>query len=258
MKTKNSRQLKRNILIIDDSNAVREALWRILNGHFKVFLASSAWEGLKMISKETSLVFLDLILPDSNGLEVLKQIKTRYPSIPVVMITGYSTEETCINAFRRGARDYIKKPFNDDEILQKAELLTNVFVAQKRRPISLPENNMKDDHIHKDVPSHILKGILKVKEYIDKNLTYPLALELSDASRMAGVNRTYFAKYFKIVTTSTFKDYMDTIRLKRARDLLENNDLKISDIASSIGYTPKHFSEVFKKAYGISPSKLKN
>jgi len=75
---------------------------------------------------------------------------------------------------------------------------------------------------------------------------------------MAGINRTYFAKYFKIVTCCTFKDYIDTIRLKRARDLLENRDLKISDIAASMGYTPKHFSEVFKKVYGIPPSKLKN
>jgi YesN/AraC family two-component response regulator len=256
MKMKNTRHHKKYILIIDDSNAVREALWRILNDHFKVFLASSAWEGLKMLSRDIDLVFLDLILPDLNGLEVLRQIKTEHPSIPVVIITGYSTEQTCINAFRIGARDYIKKPFNDDEILQKAELLTNIFVAQKRRPISLSENNVKDDYSHKDIPSHILRGIMEVKDYIDKNLTNPL--DLSDASRMAGINRTYFAKYFKLATCCTFKDYIDTIRLERARDLLENKDIKIADIAESVGYTPKHFSEVFKKAYGIPPSKLKN
>ena len=253
---KNNRHPQKYILIIDDSNAVREALWRILNGHFKVFLASSAWEGLKMLSRDIDLVFLDLMLPDSNGLEVLRQIKNDYPSIPVIIITGYSTEDTCINAFRIGARDYIKKPFNDDEILQKAELLTNIFVAQKRRHVPLSENNMKDNRNHKDIPSHILNGILKVKDYIDRNHTSPL--EFSDASRMAGINRTYFAKYFKLVTCCTFKDYIDTIRLERAKDLLKNKDLKISDIAETVGYTPKHFSEVFKKAYGISPSKLKN
>jgi len=131
----NTKQIRKYILIIDDSKTVREALWRTLKGHFTVFLASSAWEGLKMLSKDIDLVFLDIILPDSNGLEVLRQIKNDYPSIPVIIITGYSTEETCINAFRIGARDYIKKPFNDYEILHKAELLTNICITKRRKPI---------------------------------------------------------------------------------------------------------------------------
>lgn len=104
--------MKKAILIIDDCQVAREILWEILKNQYRVFLAETAFEGLNILSSEIGLAFLDLALPDLHGLEVLKRIKNDYPSIPVVIITAYGTEEACINALRSGARDYIKKPFS--------------------------------------------------------------------------------------------------------------------------------------------------
>lgn len=248
--------MEKGILVIDDSGVTREALRGILKNDFEVFFASTGWEGLKMVSKDIGLIFLDLVLPDINGLELLKKIKNEYSSIPVVILTSYSTEDACIDALRLGARDYIKKPFSSEEILQKAKLLMSAVSTESRKPFLLSKESKIDDKYHLDIPKHILKGIINVKNYIDKNYMTPL--DLSDVSKMAGMNRTYFSKYFKSIAGYTFKDYIENLRLKKARELLKNKDLKISEIAEYLGYTPKCFSEAFKRVFGITPKDLKD
>ncbi|MDH5202741.1 MAG: DNA-binding response regulator [Nitrospirota bacterium] len=242
---------KKSILVIDDCQVTREVLWTILKDNFRVYFAETAWVGLRMISENISLVFLDLILPDLSGLEVLRQIRKRYPSTPVVIITGFGTESACQSAFRIGANDYMKKPFTAEEILQKTELLIYCSPHRQYNPISL-----SIDDRYADIPSDILDRIMKVKNYIDENLK--LSLTISDAFKMAGMNRTYFCKYFKLLTGQSFQDYLNTIRFKRARALLRSRSLKVSDIAELLGYKQKYFSEAFKRTFGIPPKKLKS
>ena len=247
--------MKNIILIIDDEEAIRASLNTILKGDYTVHLAADARGGLNLLSEneDIGLIFLDLMLPDLNGLEVLRIIKDKHPSIPVVIITAHSTEEVCINAFRSGARDYIVKPFNVEEVIQKAKTLTSIVASPARRPIPLSFTNNIHNH-YQDIPDRIIKGIFHVKDYIDKN--YAASLNIANASKMAGINRAYFCKYFKAITKLTFKDYLINARLKIARELLKNKKLKINDVAEQIGYSPKYFSETFKKSYGISPKRF--
>ncbi len=122
-----SNTLKGNgLLIIEDCEATRKRLWIFFKDSFKVFLAATASEGLSMLSEEIGIVLLDYMLPDKSGLDVLKEIKTRHPSIPVIVITGYGTEEVCQKALRLGAIDYIKKPFGIGEIKAKLEFLMEI------------------------------------------------------------------------------------------------------------------------------------
>lgn len=245
--------MDKRILIIDDYHAVRETLRIILRNTYEVILTATAHEGLRMLSEDISLVFLDIMLPDLNGLEVLKQIKNNHPSIPVVIITAFGTEEACINAFRWGARDYIKKPFNSEEILQKVEIFMNTVGTERRKPLFIVAKKAANYGHYQSIPTHILSGILKVKDYIDKN--YSVQLKLSDACRMAGINRTYFCKYFNLVTEQTFQNYLHAIRFQRAKDLIKNKNLRITDIAERVGYSPKYFSKAFKRHFGTPPNK---
>jgi YesN/AraC family two-component response regulator len=232
--------MKEKILIIDDELAVREALYTILKEDFTVLLAATVQEGLNILSNHIRLILLDIMLPDLNGLEALRMIKDKYPSIPVVIITAYSTEEACITAFRSGARDFIRKPFNAQEIKDKAKILTNITSSQGRQPFSLFINNI--NNYYQNIPEQIQKGILKVKDYISKNYVFPL--NINSAAKMAGINRAYFCRYFKLITGCTFKDYLVNIRLKTAKELLKNKKLKINNVAEQSGYSPKYFSEV--------------
>lgn len=247
--------MKDTILIIDDHEATREALYMILEDNFIVLLAATAHEGLNKLSEDICLIFLDVILPDIYGLEVLRKIKNEYSSIPIIIITAYSTEEVCINAFRIGARDYIVKPFNPKEIIDKAKVLTSTISSQRRRPIPLSSKYFTDNY-YLGISEQILNGILQVKDYIDKNYSSPL--NLSNASKMAGMNTTYFCKYFKLITGSTFKVYLNNKRLNIAKEILKNKYLKVNHVAEMVGYPSKYFSDAFKKAHGTSPKNLKS
>jgi YesN/AraC family two-component response regulator len=253
----NDKLMRKGILIIEDCEATRERLWIFLKDSFKIFLAATASEGLSMLSEDIGIVLLDYMLPDKNGLDVLKEIKTRYPSIPVIVITGYGTEEVCQKAFRFGAIDYIKKPFATGEIKAKVEFLMEINNRglERRQPIFIETLTDGLESALKGIPSDILDGIIRAKNYVDTN--YISDVHISEIIKEAGMNKTYFCNYFKLVTGCTFKDYLTTKRLKVAKELLKNKNLRISDVAEQVGYTQKYFSEAFKKSFGIPPKKSK-
>jgi YesN/AraC family two-component response regulator len=93
-----------------------------------------------------------------------------------------------------------------------------------------------------------------VKDYISEN--YVFSLNINSAAKMAGINKAYFCRYFKLITGCTFKNYLVNTRLKTAKELLRNKKLKINDVAEQTGYSSKYFSEAFKKTYGISPKRF--
>lgn len=248
--------MDKRILIIDDCQSARETLRIILRNTYEVILTATAHEGLRMLSEDISLVFLDIMLPDLNGLEVLKQIKNNHPSIPVVIITAFGTEEACINALRLGARDYIKKPFNSEEILQKVEIFVNTIGTERRKPVFMTAEKTVTQVHYQGIPTHILNGVLKVKDYVNKN--YTVQLKLSDACRMAGISKTYFCYFFKNISGYTFKNYLHHVKVLKAKELLNDRDLSITEIAHLLGYDDSnYFSTVFKKILGTSPKHLK-
>lgn len=106
------------ILVVDDDKTMCEEFTDLLkeDGH-KV---SAAYNGLKALDamSETSfeVVFTDLKMPRMNGLDLLREIRRLYPSVYVVMITGYATVETAVEALKLGAFDYVQKPFRIEQV----------------------------------------------------------------------------------------------------------------------------------------------
>lgn len=117
------------ILVIDDETIVRTSCDRTLSPEgFDVRLASSGKEGLELLEKESfGLVLLDLKMPDMDGIEVLDKIRNDWPDTKVIMVTGYSTVETAVQALRFGAYNFIEKPFTPDTLL---DAVNEVFESQ--------------------------------------------------------------------------------------------------------------------------------
>ena len=108
-----------NILIVDDEEVLQDVLTVLLHkeGH-NTLSAYSGEEGIEILDKEEiDLVLLDLMLPGMNGMQVLKEIRQRWPDQVVVVITAYSSIESAIDAMREGAFHYIPKPFKNEEVL---------------------------------------------------------------------------------------------------------------------------------------------
>ncbi|MHB8132019.1 MAG: sigma-54-dependent transcriptional regulator, partial [Mobilitalea sp.] len=106
------------ILVIDDEERMCWALERALSHEgYQVVTATRGLQGIEMaLETEPSTVILDLKIPDSDGIEVLRKLKSIYPNIPVIMITAHGSIETAIEAMKIGATDYITKPFKLDEL----------------------------------------------------------------------------------------------------------------------------------------------
>ena len=107
-----------NLLIVDDERAVREACREVaLSLGFNAFAADSAEHAYRQLdSQSIDVVLLDLKLPGVGGLEALHQIRQRRPDAVVIVVTGYGTVQSAVQAMKNGAYDYVTKPFSMDEL----------------------------------------------------------------------------------------------------------------------------------------------
>lgn len=112
--------IKKRLLICDDEEGVREALNLILGETYELDFASSGEEAIdKVRSNDYSALLLDIKMPIKNGLETLEEIRGISPELKVIIITGYQSVEMATKAVQLGATDYIAKPFDSQEVLDK-------------------------------------------------------------------------------------------------------------------------------------------
>ena len=122
---------KGKILIIDDEDIVRLSCSRTLVPEgYELKMAKNGPEGLQLLEDESfDLVLTDLKMPNMDGIEVLANIKGKWPATDVVIVTGYQTVETAVKAIKLGAFDYIEKPFTPDALIAT---VSNVFKNRNR------------------------------------------------------------------------------------------------------------------------------
>jgi len=129
------------ILIVDDEAVIREGVKRVLDRETcAVETCSSGYGAIELLQqKEYDLIISDLKMPGMSGIEVLKSVRTLQPHIPVILITGYASVETAVEAMKNGAVDYLQKPFVPDLLLEK------VRNALSQRSIPLGETSLREE-----------------------------------------------------------------------------------------------------------------
>lgn len=133
-----------SILIIDDEPNLRRSLGLILQREgYTITTASTASEAIQLLQAGAyDLTFLDIKLPDQNGIQLLTQIKELYPDMPVLILTAHATLDTAIDAVRLGARDYLIKPVDPDNILSRVESIMGEQKPKRRREIANQMQNL--------------------------------------------------------------------------------------------------------------------
>ena len=110
------------ILVVDDERGVCQSFSMVFKNRHHVLVASSGKEAIDIFTKKTiDLILLDILLPDTNGIELLKQFKDTDPTVEVVMVTAVKEIKTAVKAIKLGAYDYIIKPFDVDHVLNRAK-----------------------------------------------------------------------------------------------------------------------------------------
>jgi DNA-binding NtrC family response regulator len=129
MKEKNVTDI--NLLLVDDEEEFAVAIAeRIRKRGFTTECAFTGIEALNQLEKNDSIdvVILDIKLPDFNGVDVLRKIKTKHPLLEVIIISGYAAIDSAVESLKLGAFDYLEKPFDLNDLISKAKQ-----AAQKKR-----------------------------------------------------------------------------------------------------------------------------
>jgi DNA-binding NtrC family response regulator len=133
------------ILIVDDEEAVRDSLSQVLAKEgYEPQSAANGRDAMALFARDAcELVFLDLRLPDEDGLAVLRRMKEMSPETPIIMITGFASIESAVETVKLGAFDYLAKPFTPEELrvvtrralANRAMLLENLLLHRELRAI---------------------------------------------------------------------------------------------------------------------------
>ena len=244
------------ILVVEDNEDLRLVLQTELEDDYEVLLAKDGREGLELaVLNVPDLVITDIMMPVMFGLELCKELKTNEVTnhIPVVMLTARSKENEQIEGLEHGANDYISKPFSVPILKMRVRNLLESRRNYRNRILqqvdatggieAVPFEDRFMERIVKQVGEQMSDPDFRVES-------------LSTAMNMAG--RTLQRK-LKAMTNQTPQEVIRSMRLNRARDLLENSNLSVSEVAFQVGYLePTNFSRSFKKQFGFSPSQLRS
>jgi len=169
-------------LVIDDEQVVLDSVTKILTDeNYEVDVSLSGREGLQWaIGRDYDIVLTDIRMPDIGGMRVLRDIKRAKPSLAVVMITGYASVESSVQAMKLGAADYIEKPFTPDQLLKAVASALDIAATQE------PEEQAV---VHKEEMIKVLERASSDSEFI-ANMLYQGAdaleeYELTGPERLA-------------------------------------------------------------------------
>lgn len=228
----------RNILLVEDDSMVRDIIKFALEKKNHYVLEAATYSGaIEKIKNPIDIAIIDYILPDNNGLEIVKKIREVKPLLPVIIMTAYSTETLVINALRKGVTEYIKKPLSLSYLIGKV----SEMLGEEKETVVSEYVNSRDEFI--------IDGIAA---YMEER--YRENLSLKKLTAVAGMNKDKFYKVFKERFGETSVSYLNNIRVRNAAELLRNSDLSITEIAISVGYkSVDHFERVFRSKFNLTP-----
>ena len=192
------------------------------------------------------------MMPDMDGITLCRKIKNdpRTSHIPVILLTARSTDDQRLEGFSTGAIDYITKPFSF-EILQAR--IKNIMAQQEsmrklfQRQIEINPAEIASSPIDEAF-------IARAVEVVEKNMA-ETEFSVEDLSKALLMSRVALYKKLLSLTGKAPLDFIRTIRMKRAAQLLEKTQMSVSEIAYEVGFSnPKYFTKYFKKEFNTLPS----
>ncbi len=244
---------RKTILIVEDNEELRFYLKDNLKSDYHIEEATNGkegWEKTKLLNPD--LVVSDIMMPLMDGVELARKIKTETLTahIPVVLLTAMGSEEKQLEGLKAGVNDYITKPFTFEILASRINnLLAQQRLLQKRFQKQIEVN--PEEVTITPVDEKFLKQAL---EAVEKQIDNP-DFTVEDLSRELCISRVTFYRKIVSLTGRSPLEFIRSIRLKRAAQLLNKSGLSIAEIAYQVGFNdPKIFSKFFKEEFNMLPS----
>ena len=252
-KTDVSKEKKQIILIVEDNEDFRFYLKDNLKMFYNVIEAPDGKQGWQQVlSMHPDLVVSDISMPVMNGIELCKKIKsdTRTKHTPVILLTALAGEEKHLQGLEIGASDYMTKPFNSEILTSRIRNILNQQNILKKTLVRHVEAKPSDVKLESPDEKFMQQALV----VIERNLSNP-EFSVEDLSRELFISRVAMYKRIFTLTGKSPLDFIRSMRLKRAAQLLEKSDLTVAEIAYEVGFNnPKYFSRLFKAEYNLVPT----
>lgn len=244
---------KAKLLVVEDNPEVRAYIEQIFEGEYHLLFAENGVEGYTLAREQLpDLIISDIMMPKMDGISFCTQIKTDLNTshIPVLLLTARTAMIFRIEGLETGADDYITKPFSSQELRLKVRNQLKVRHLLWDRFARTRDFDPKKISVT-TADERFLSNLMNTCE---KQLANPEFNMESFADELA-VSRPLLFSKVKALTGQTPNNFLKSIRLKRAIQLLEKGGLGISEIAYLVGFRdPRYFSKVFQKEHGMTPT----
>lgn len=244
---------RKKLLIVEDNKEFRTFLKEQLEEFYQVLEAADGEEGERYaIEQNPDLIISDIMMPKVDGIELCRRIKTNVQTshIPVILLTARTADDIKINSYEVGADSYMSKPFNFDMLMVRIEKL----IEQQEKRKQEFSKNIEVNPSSITITSVDEKLIQRALEYIEKNMDNT-EYAVEELSRDLGMTRMNLYRKLQSITGNTPSDFIKSIRLKRAAQLLQGSQLTMVEVADRVGFSSaSYFTKCFKDMFGVLPT----
>ena len=245
------------LLVIEDNKDLLEFIKSIFHEDYMVLMAEDGEVGLEL-ARETipDLVISDIMMPKMDGIKLCKKLKQdfRTSHIPIILLTALSSKEHEKEGILGGADEYVTKPFEPSLLKIRVDqlLATRRLLREK-----YSQENILGPNIFPEAPStQDDKFLAKLVDIIEENIADP-EFGTVKISREVGVSRTQLYRKMAALTEMTVKEFIRSIRLKKAAQMILQDRVNISEAAYAVGFLQvAYFRKCFKEMYGMTPSEF--
>jgi len=242
------------LLIVEDNRDVREFVKDNLDDEYYVLKADNGEKGVEIALKHIpDIIVTDIMMPVMDGYELCTRLKQNLKTshIPIIMLTARASEEHQLEGINTGADSYMPKPFEIKMLkAQIKNLLENRKKIRKKysndfilEPSDVDYNSMDEEFLKKTI------------ELIELNISDP-DLSIEKLSADLNMSRSQMYRKVKALTDLSPVEFVRTIKIKRAAQLIRKRSHNISEIAYMVGFSDiNYFRRCFKQIFGMTPSK---
>jgi two-component system response regulator YesN len=242
------------IMIAEDEEHIRSGLKKTIEvviGGFKVVAeAANGKDALDLINTTSpDILITDIRMPEMNGIEMIRRIRSNFPKLFILIVSGYGDFEYAKQAIKYEVAEYLLKPVNRVELAEALQRIEKKL--DDHRQVHSKENGLTNEG------SEGRYVIRKVKDIVLQNLAEDISLQR--VAEQVNLTHHYLSGLFKTVEGQNYSDFVTDSRMNKAKLLLKESSLKIHEIARLTGYvSAKHFMNVFKQRVGTTPSDYRN